>query len=100
MSSSVSPKICLLSDSAGVTLSAMSDPTQNRYAAARQKLHDAVAAAAEGLSLGERLELVSGAEYAIAELAGDLPAPNDHDREVMGPLFFRGRELVLATPLA
>jgi hypothetical protein len=38
---------------------------------------------------------VTGARYGIEERAGNAPPPDDDDRRTLGPLFFRGRELVL-----
>lgn len=63
--------------------------------AMRSRARDIVAAAANGMSLPQQFELIWGADHGIEELAGNLPAPTEHDREMMGPLFFRGRDLVL-----
>lgn len=81
----------------------MSTPvTQNQIEAARQKLHDVVAKAAadQGLSPGDRFQLIAGAEYGVRELVGQMPAPNDHDRLMNSAQWFRGRDLVLNTQLA
>lgn len=63
--------------------------------ALRSRTRDIVAAAANGMTLPQQLELMCGADHGVEELAGNLPAPTEHDREVMGPLFFRERALAL-----
>lgn len=62
---------------------------------APQDVRSAVAAAAQSLAAIDQFEFVTGARYGIEEKAGNAPPPSEQDREMLGPHFLRGRELVL-----